>query len=70
VVKQCFVEVPRPEVLGIRDDLESWLIESADESSPNLPPVFGCDYESSLDGLTDRQWVQEMVAEFEHLLGK
>jgi hypothetical protein len=68
VIKQCFTDVKREEAIEIRDDLAAWLAESAGDSSPNLPPSFGCDYEAGLEGLNDRQWVQEMVSEFDRLL--
>ena len=68
VVKRYAVNVPRPQVMAIRDDLQGWLNETADDNNENLPPSFGCDYSPRSEGLTERQWVSQIVAEFERLL--
>ena len=68
VVRQYAVNVPRAQVTAICDDLQEWLRQSANEENENLPPSFGCDYNARSDGLTDRQWVTQIVAEFDRLL--
>jgi len=68
VVKQYAVNVPRPQVVAIRDDLQDWLNETANDSNENLPPLFGCDYDPRLEGLAERQWVSQIVGEFDRLL--
>ena len=68
VIKHYAVNVPRPDVVTIRNDLEEWLNETASDKSQNLPPSFGCDYNPRSDGLTERQWVSQIVAEFDRLL--
>jgi CdiI immunity protein len=68
VIKHYAVNVPRHHVVTIRNDLQDWFNETAGDTSPNLPPPFGCDYNTRSDGLTGRQWVSEIVAEFDRLL--
>ena len=68
VMKEYATRVPRPQVLAIRADLQDWLNETADERNENLPPSFGCDYDARSEGLTERQWVSQLVAEFDRLL--
>ena len=67
VVAQYAREVPGPRVLRTCDDLLDWLKETENEASENLPPGFGCEYDPSLEGLTDRQWVEQIVRAFESL---
>jgi hypothetical protein len=68
VIKQYAMTVPRPQVLAIRNDLMDWLNETANHNNENLPPAFGCDYDPRSEGLTERQWVSQIVAEFDRLL--
>ncbi|HVJ20049.1 MAG TPA: contact-dependent growth inhibition system immunity protein, partial [Polyangiaceae bacterium] len=68
VIQQYAAQVPRPQVISIRDDLRDWLEEAAQQEIHNLPPSFGCDYDSSSEGLTGRQWVEHIVAAFDRLL--
>jgi len=68
VIKQYAVNVPRRQVVAIRDDLRDWFNETASDNNENLPPSFGCDYNPRTEGLTERQWVNQIVAEFDRLL--
>jgi hypothetical protein len=68
VIKHYAATVPRPLVVGIRNDLEEWLNESANDESQNLPPSFGCDYDPRSDGFTERQWVSQIITELDRLL--
>jgi hypothetical protein len=47
----------------VRDALAMWLEETRAEPGANLPPKFGCDYDPRPDGLTERQWVEQIVEE-------
>lgn len=68
VINQYAANVPRPHVITIRNDLRDWLNETANDENGNLPPGFGCDYDPRCDGLTEREWVSQIVAEFDRLL--
>jgi hypothetical protein len=67
VIRHYALTVPRP-LVGIRNDLEDWLNETANDESQNVPPGFGCEYDARSDGMTERQWVRQIVAEFDRLL--
>ena len=62
------MKVARPQVDAIRRELQVWLSEPANDKNENLPTSFGCDYNSRSEGLTERQRVSQLVAEFERLL--
>lgn len=68
VISRYALEVPGPQVRSICEDLRDWLNEAADDKNENLPPCFGCDYDPRSEGLTERQWVEQIVDEFTHHL--
>ena len=68
VIERYAAEVPRSNVVAIRQDLEDWLNETANDKIQNLPPSFGSEYSPRSEGLTDRQWVTRIVDEFDRLL--
>jgi len=67
VVKQYSVDAPRAQMLAIRTDLQDWLDESVNDENENLPPSFACDYDARSEGLTEREWVRQIVAELARL---
>lgn len=68
VIAQYAREVPGPQVQRVCEDLRDWLSETASEGNENLPPSFACDYNPRPDGLTERQWVEQIVEEFGRLV--
>ena len=52
----------------IRADLQSWWEDSANDANENLPPAFGCDYDARSEGLTERQWVAQIINELDRLM--
>lgn len=70
VVRQFVTENPRSAVLAVRDALRAWLMETATAAvSPGLPAAFACDYDPRLDGLTDREWVEQVAVLLEEQAG-
>jgi len=67
VIEQFIKENGAADSLQLRQHLASWLDETAVEQQKNLPAHFGCDFDSSSVGLTERQWVEQIVAEFDRL---
>lgn len=67
VIVEYVDQNPRSNVLLVRNDLRSWLVDP--ESGRNLPPVFGCDYNPEPDGMDDRTWVRKIVELIERQLG-
>ena len=68
VIKQYGLHVPRSHAVTIRNDLQGWLNESANDESEERLGRFGCEFDPRSDGLTEQQWVSEIVAEFDCLL--
>lgn len=58
----------RDDVIRTRDDLRSWLSESAHDQQ--LPVAFGCDYDPSADGMDQRAWVAALADHIERKIGK
>jgi len=54
----------------LREDLASWLDETAVTQQRNLPPDFGCDFDSASVGLTERRWVEEILAELDRVIAR
>src|SRR5690348_14757666 len=69
VIAQYAKQVPAPQVQQISEDLRDWLTDSAADENENLPPAFACDYDTRSEGMTDRQWVQQVVNELDRLTG-
>jgi hypothetical protein len=69
VIAQYVAEAPRRDVLVTRDDLRSWLADTAAASgpAPGLPASFRCDYDPRPDGLEEREWVGKMADLIEEL---
>ena len=61
VIDAYVANAPPAAVETVLCDLSTWLVESADDASPNLPPSFGCEYDPRGDGLTEREWVLQIV---------
>lgn len=51
------------EVRALREALVSWLAETVRGEHPGLFTAFGCYYDPTPDGLTERAWVERIVRE-------
>ena len=61
-----FMDENEPEqVRAVHAALRSWLDEASELGATSLPAEFGCDFDPLLEGLNERQWVQEIVAAME-----
>jgi nitric oxide reductase large subunit len=70
VIEQFVKENGAADSRLLRQDLASWIGETAVAQQKNLPAEFGCDFDSASVGLTERQWVEQIVAEFDRLLAQ
>ncbi len=61
VVAEYVRKSPRAQVLALRDDLLSWLEETASRPQQGLPTSFGCDYDPSPDGIDEGEWVRQLA---------
>lgn len=63
VVRKYIHEAPRNEAETLRDDLRSWLTETAtlSSSAQALPADFGCEYDPADDDLSQRAWLERMA---------
>jgi hypothetical protein len=68
VITQFLSENPSSRARAARDDLRSWLDDTAAEDAQSLPPDFCCDYDPASDGLTERRWVEQILALLERHL--
>lgn len=67
VITHYAASVPPPHLTALKEDLVDWLREADNEHSDNLPPSFGCDYSPRCDGLTEREWVRQLIDEVDRL---
>jgi hypothetical protein len=65
VIANYVEEHPRDDTVELRDDLRTWL----DEGHSRLPASFRCDYNPQPEGLTDRSWIDRMIAVIVERLG-
>lgn len=68
VVRQYLQENGETASRMLQEALVQWMDESKLEEVQSLPPSVGCDFDSSFIGLSERQWVGELVAELDRLL--
>ena len=64
VIANYVGEHPRGDAIELRNDLRAWL----DEGHSQLPAKFRCDYDPQPEGLTDRNWIDRMIAVLEERL--
>ena len=62
VLSQFLSENTSPRARAVRDGLRSWLDDTAAEDAQNLPSHFCCDYDPVPDGLSERRWVEQILA--------
>ncbi len=69
VVAQYVAAVAKRDALVTRDDLRSWLVDTAAQGGggPGLPAAFRCDYDPGPDGLGEREWVGAIADLIEEL---
>jgi hypothetical protein len=68
VVVDYVQQVPRSHAVLLVDDLRSWAADATQRGLSNLPRNFECDYDPRVDGMTDRQWVEQMADAIEKQL--
>jgi hypothetical protein len=62
VITQFLSENTDSRACAVRNDLRSWLDDTATEGTQSLPTDFGCDYDPAPDGFTERRWVEQILA--------
>jgi hypothetical protein len=70
VVTKCFRDGRPEEARLLGDDLRSWLTEAKAVGNPlaGLPLEFGCSYDPTASGVSEMDWVAQIVAHLEKLL--
>ena len=68
VVRQYLEQNGEADSRLLQAALMQWMDEVEQEEVQTLPSSFGCDFDSTFVGLSERQWVGEIAAEFARLL--
>jgi len=61
VVAEYVHTAPKAQVIAVQNDLRSWLAETAACPGAVLPGKFGNVYDPLPDGLSEREWIEQMA---------